>query len=44
MTNILIILMFLCLIGTLAGLACGLILGAIYSDDIKETLVWLFLG
>lgn len=42
--NILILLMTLCVIGTLAGFACGLILGALYSDEILEMLVQILWG
>ena len=38
MTNIIITLMFLAFVGTLAGFACGLILGALYAEEITGTI------
>jgi hypothetical protein len=38
MGSILIVLMLLAVVGTLVGTACGLILGALFAEDILEFL------
>ena len=37
--NIIIFLMVLAAVGTFAGLACGLILGALYAEEILEIVL-----